>query len=190
MSIAMQGLTSSSLKEKVDIINLLVEVSAGTHWMHESFDVSNPSKYTRPWFCWADSLFAELVTSVVQQTTTTTTKTKTTTSSMNDHQQKQQKQQQSQPPPQQVCPLPSRKYSVMEWRDPVYVEGNPQYALNWIELNWIDREVLSMRIAMEIFDLTVMTVNKLPPPTSTYLCSRIDDVQGLIFLENLEGVQT
>eukprot|EP00529_Nitzschia_sp_RCC80_P014518 CAMPEP_0113477520 /NCGR_PEP_ID=MMETSP0014_2-20120614/20250_1 /TAXON_ID=2857 /ORGANISM="Nitzschia sp." /LENGTH=754 /DNA_ID=CAMNT_0000370617 /DNA_START=146 /DNA_END=2407 /DNA_ORIENTATION=- /assembly_acc=CAM_ASM_000159 len=102
MSIAMQGLTSSSMEEKLEIIDLLVEVSAGTHWMHESFDPSNPNKYTRSWFCWADSLFAELVTSVVAATEPKSSTTENR---------------------QQVCPLPSTKYSVMEWRDPTYVEG-------------------------------------------------------------------
>ena len=29
--------------------------------MHESVDVHNPTVYTRSWFCWADSLNAELV---------------------------------------------------------------------------------------------------------------------------------
>jgi meiotically up-regulated gene 157 (Mug157) protein len=64
MSIAMRGLTSDSVEEKVRLVEQLVRASAGTLWMHESFDANNPSRYTRSWFCWSDSLFAELVMSI------------------------------------------------------------------------------------------------------------------------------
>jgi len=67
MSMAMRGLVSNDAEEKVRIINQLHKASAGTGWMHESFDVSNPKKFTRPWFCWSDALFAELVMSVTDQ---------------------------------------------------------------------------------------------------------------------------
>jgi hypothetical protein len=33
-------------------------------WMHEAYDANDPGKFTRPWFCWADALFAELVASL------------------------------------------------------------------------------------------------------------------------------
>lgn len=33
--------------------------------MHESYDANNPSTYTRPFFCWADALFAEFVLSMI-----------------------------------------------------------------------------------------------------------------------------
>jgi len=64
MAMAIQGLTSDSTEEKIRIIHQLVEVSAGTLWMHESFSKDNPKHYTRSWFCWADALYAELVRSV------------------------------------------------------------------------------------------------------------------------------
>ena len=64
MSLAMQGLVSTNITEKIRLIELLVNVSGGTNFMHESFNVQNPKQYTRSWFCWADSLFAELVMSV------------------------------------------------------------------------------------------------------------------------------
>ena len=67
MSMAMRGLVSNDIDEKVKIINQLHKASAGTGWMHESFDVNNPKKFTRPWFCWSDALFAELVMSVSDQ---------------------------------------------------------------------------------------------------------------------------
>jgi meiotically up-regulated gene 157 (Mug157) protein len=61
MSIAMQGLVTEDAHERARLVELLVKASAGTHWMHESINVQNPKDYTRPWFCWADALFAELV---------------------------------------------------------------------------------------------------------------------------------
>ena len=64
MSLAMKGLTSDSIEEKRQIVEQLVQASGGTHWMHESFDVNDPRKFTRSWFCWADSLFAELAMSI------------------------------------------------------------------------------------------------------------------------------
>ena len=67
MSIAMQALTSTDLEEKIHLIETLVKASAGTGWMHESFDVHDPHHFTRSWFCWSDSLFAELVLSVTDE---------------------------------------------------------------------------------------------------------------------------
>mmetsp|Transcript_44399 Transcript_44399/g.135348 ORF Transcript_44399/g.135348 Transcript_44399/m.135348 type:complete len:233 (+) Transcript_44399:127-825(+) len=67
MSLAVQGLTTQDTNEKVRLIEKLVKASAGTGWMHESFDANNPQKFTRSWFCWADSLYAELVMSVTDE---------------------------------------------------------------------------------------------------------------------------
>jgi hypothetical protein len=39
----------------------LRDTTAGTEYIHESFDVNNPSKFTRPWFAWANTLFGELI---------------------------------------------------------------------------------------------------------------------------------
>lgn len=52
MALAVQGLTSDDREEKIRIIESLVKASAGTGWMHESFSVSKPQKFTRSWFCW------------------------------------------------------------------------------------------------------------------------------------------
>ena len=35
--------------------------------MHESFSANNPGRYTRKWFSWANSLFAEFVMSLTKQ---------------------------------------------------------------------------------------------------------------------------
>ena len=61
MSIAVQALTSSNLDEKLRLLDVLAKTTGGTGWMHESFDANIPAQFTRAWFCWADSLFAELV---------------------------------------------------------------------------------------------------------------------------------
>ncbi|GAX12783.1 uncharacterized protein FisN_15Hh262 [Fistulifera solaris] len=52
MSIAMQGLTSSDVAEKVRLIETLVATTGGTGWMHESIDPNRPQQFTRSWFCW------------------------------------------------------------------------------------------------------------------------------------------
>lgn len=67
MSLAVQGLTTKDESEKIRLVEQLVKASAGTGWMHESFDAMNPKSFTRSWFCWADSLFAELVMSITEE---------------------------------------------------------------------------------------------------------------------------
>ncbi len=64
MAIAVQALTSSDEAEKVLLVQKLMQSTGGTGWMHESFDVHSPKRFTRKWFCWADALFAELVMSL------------------------------------------------------------------------------------------------------------------------------
>mmetsp|Transcript_37209 Transcript_37209/g.42471 ORF Transcript_37209/g.42471 Transcript_37209/m.42471 type:complete len:536 (+) Transcript_37209:40-1647(+) len=66
MSLAVQALSSENIEEKLILVEKLTKATGGTGWMHESFDVSNPKKYTRKWFCWADSLYAELVMSLTE----------------------------------------------------------------------------------------------------------------------------
>ena len=67
MSIIMKGLVSDNITEKAYLAHQLLQASALTGWMHESFDVNNPFNYSRPWFCWPDSLYAELVMSISRE---------------------------------------------------------------------------------------------------------------------------
>jgi meiotically up-regulated gene 157 (Mug157) protein len=64
MGMIMEGLVSDDINEKIDIVEKLLQSSAGKNQMHEAFNADNPSEYSREWFCWADSLFAELVMSL------------------------------------------------------------------------------------------------------------------------------
>jgi len=61
IGIIMQALTSGSRQEILECLYMLAGTHAGTNYMHESFDPSAPEKYSRPWFAWANSLFAELL---------------------------------------------------------------------------------------------------------------------------------
>ncbi len=61
IALAMEGMTTNDKAEKERILNHLVETDAGTHLMHEGFDVNNPKNYTREWFSWANMMFCELV---------------------------------------------------------------------------------------------------------------------------------
>lgn len=60
IAIAMQGLTSSSEKEKLMHLQILHESAKCNGMMHESFNVNNPSCYTREWFSWANAMYVEL----------------------------------------------------------------------------------------------------------------------------------
>lgn len=61
VSLAMQGLTSTDDKEIEYLLDLFETTTAGTGLMHEGFHVDNPDKFTRSWFAWANSIFAEFV---------------------------------------------------------------------------------------------------------------------------------
>lgn len=61
IAMAMEGMTTDDKAEKERILNQLVATDAGTHLMHEGFDVDDPTQYTREWFSWANMMFCELV---------------------------------------------------------------------------------------------------------------------------------
>jgi meiotically up-regulated gene 157 (Mug157) protein len=64
MSLTMFGLTSTSDEEIARVLDLLKRSSAGTGFIHESYAVSDASKYNRLWFGWGNSLFGEFVAKV------------------------------------------------------------------------------------------------------------------------------
>ena len=61
MAIMMRALTSNDDTEIVTALRTLRNTTAGTHFMHESFQMNDPTNYTRPWFAWANTLFGELI---------------------------------------------------------------------------------------------------------------------------------
>lgn len=62
LSIAMCGLTSTDDRERTFCLEALERCSDGA--MHESFDPADPSRFTRPWFSWADMTYVQLVLSL------------------------------------------------------------------------------------------------------------------------------
>lgn len=61
MAIAVRALTATDPAEVALCLEMLVNSTAGTGLMHESFDADDAAAFTRPWFAWANSLFGALV---------------------------------------------------------------------------------------------------------------------------------
>lgn len=64
ISLTMQGLTAVSREEKEELLKVILGADAGCQVMHEGFHKDDPSKFTREWFAWANSLFALFVMQV------------------------------------------------------------------------------------------------------------------------------
>ncbi len=67
MSIMMRAFTSSDSVEISTCLRTLIRSNAGTGFMHESFDDNDPSRFTRKWFAWANTLFGELVIKIYEE---------------------------------------------------------------------------------------------------------------------------
>ena len=67
MAVVMQALTSDDREEIATCLAYLAGTHAGTNYMHESFDKDDPSKYTRSWFAWANSMFAALTVRLMEE---------------------------------------------------------------------------------------------------------------------------
>jgi meiotically up-regulated gene 157 (Mug157) protein len=61
IALIVEGLTSRDEEEKERILKCLTATHAGEYRMHESFYKNEPAAYTRKWFGWADSLFAQFI---------------------------------------------------------------------------------------------------------------------------------
>ena len=61
ISLIMQILTSTDPAEIRECLETLSRTHAGTGLMHEGFHCDDPSRFTRPWFAWANTLFAEML---------------------------------------------------------------------------------------------------------------------------------
>ncbi|WP_243650108.1 MULTISPECIES: glycoside hydrolase family 125 protein [unclassified Curtobacterium] len=60
IALAVEGLVSGSPARRRELLDVLVATDGGTGDMHESFDVEDPTQFSRPWFSWADAMFCEL----------------------------------------------------------------------------------------------------------------------------------
>ena len=61
MSLIMRAMTSSDYKEIIYCLKTLRDTDAETGFMHESFHKNDPTKFTRKWFAWVNTLFGELI---------------------------------------------------------------------------------------------------------------------------------
>lgn len=60
IALAVEGLVSGSPARRRELLDVLVSTDGGTGDMHEAFDVEDPTRFSRPWFSWADAMFCEL----------------------------------------------------------------------------------------------------------------------------------
>ncbi len=61
MGIMYRALTTADEQEIRQCLRWLRDTTAGTGFIHESFQKDNAANFTRPWFAWANTLFGELV---------------------------------------------------------------------------------------------------------------------------------
>lgn len=61
MSQIIYALTSTSPAEIRRMLTMIQASTAGSGFIHESYDKDNVQTFTRPWFAWANTLFGELV---------------------------------------------------------------------------------------------------------------------------------
>ncbi|MFC1574509.1 glycoside hydrolase family 125 protein [Gemmatimonadota bacterium] len=64
LAVTMRALTSTDDGEIGSCLRTLKESHGGTGFMHESFHQDDPTRFTRSWFAWANTLFGELVLKV------------------------------------------------------------------------------------------------------------------------------
>lgn len=60
IAMAVQGLTSTSKEEKLEILENMAATTGGKGVMHEGFCCEDDMKFTRAWFSWANAMYAEL----------------------------------------------------------------------------------------------------------------------------------
>lgn len=67
LALVMQGLTAATVQEKREMLAMITATDGDTDLLHEGFFVDNPHQYTREWFTWPCSLFAEFVERCVDE---------------------------------------------------------------------------------------------------------------------------
>lgn len=61
LALLIQGMTSTSPSERKTVLDELLASDPGDHLLHESFDPSDPKRYSRKDFGWPNALFSEYV---------------------------------------------------------------------------------------------------------------------------------
>ncbi len=67
LGLIVQALTSTDDQEIRQCLTTLQKTHAATGFMHEAFHKDDPSKFTRSWFAWANSIFGELILNVYRE---------------------------------------------------------------------------------------------------------------------------
>ncbi|MEG2277228.1 MAG: glycoside hydrolase family 125 protein [Odoribacter sp.] len=66
-SLIMRAFTSQNDEEIRQCVKMLRDTDGGTGFMHESFHKDQPTKFTRSWFAWTNTLFGELMVHLVNE---------------------------------------------------------------------------------------------------------------------------
>ncbi|MCR5032204.1 MAG: glycoside hydrolase family 125 protein, partial [Lachnospiraceae bacterium] len=61
IALAMQAITETDRDKKRRLITMITENDAGCGMMHEGICADDPTRYTRPWFSWANAIFCEMI---------------------------------------------------------------------------------------------------------------------------------
>lgn len=61
IALAIEGMTETDEQECERILNQFLATDADTGMMHEGINVDDPQQFTRPWFSWANAMFAEFI---------------------------------------------------------------------------------------------------------------------------------
>ena len=67
MSLIMRAFTANDDDELRETLEMLLQTDASTGFMHESFDVNDPRRFTRKWFAWQNTLFGELILTLIDR---------------------------------------------------------------------------------------------------------------------------
>jgi meiotically up-regulated gene 157 (Mug157) protein len=67
MSIMMRAFTSTNDDEIFACLKMLLNTDDNTGFIHESFHKNSPSNYSRSWFAWANTLFGELIITLIEK---------------------------------------------------------------------------------------------------------------------------
>lgn len=67
MSIMMKAFTSTDDAEIAECLRMVMDTDNNTGFIHESFHKDDPSKFTREWFAWQNTLFGELILKLVNE---------------------------------------------------------------------------------------------------------------------------